>query len=189
MQTILFGDYLINGGQLPDEFNDELFSEIDLDIPALFTGKYVNREIGYETPELFYTKLCTRAGIVFPRYKEKFDTLRFITILDAAETETKDGSYDRESETKYGRTNKYSRYSNPYASTPADDASLTGHDESKDGGKDNFFERVTQNQMRTQKSGWNSQTALAVYEQIENDKANIVEDFLNEFENCFLQVF
>lgn len=189
MHTILLGDYLTAGGQLPDEFQNQIFTDMGIDIPALFTGKYIDREIGYETPELFYTKLCTRAGIVFPRYADKFAMLAKIDIINAEETEVKDGNYTRNADTTYGHKNTLSRYSNPYASTPADDGSLSGHDTNEESGKDNVFETVTQNDMRTRKSGLNTEAALRVFEGIENDKVNIINDFLNEFENCFLQVF
>lgn len=188
MLTILLGDYLNFGGQLPTEFSAQIWTDNNIDITALFVGKYIDREIGFETSDLFYVKLCTQAGIVFPRYAEKLADLARIDIIDAEEVEVRDGNYTRDGRNGYGKSTTLSRFSNPYASIPADDASLIGHDKSEDSGQDTYFEQVKNNDLRTRKSGLNSEAAQRLYEQIESDKNNIINDFLNEFEKLFLQV-
>ena len=188
MLTILLGDYLNFGGELPTEFSAEIWADNNIDITALFVGKYIDREIGFETPELFYIKLCTQAGVSFPRYAQKLAELAQINVIDAEEVEIRDGDYTRDGRNGYGKVTEYSRFSNPYASVPADDSSLMGHDKSADSGQDTYFEQVKNNDLRTRKSGLNSEAAERLYEQIESDKNNIINDFLNEFEKLFLQV-
>ena len=67
--TETLGEYLNNGNDLPT-----IFSSIT-DFSDLFTLNYIEREIGFETEELFALKLEGRANIVIPFYKNKIDNL------------------------------------------------------------------------------------------------------------------
>ncbi len=67
--TETLGEYLNNGNDLPT-----IFSSIT-DFADLFTLNYIEREIGFETEELFTLKLEGRANIVIPFYKDKIDNL------------------------------------------------------------------------------------------------------------------
>lgn len=63
--TELLSEYLEHGGQLPAVFSDiEGFTD-------LFIGKYIDHEIGFETPVIFQIKLNQRANIVFPAYLKR----------------------------------------------------------------------------------------------------------------------
>ena len=67
--TETLGEYLNNGNTLPTVFNTIS------DFTELFTLNYIEREIGFETEELFTLKLEGRANIVIPFYKNKIDNL------------------------------------------------------------------------------------------------------------------
>lgn len=73
--TELLAEYLKDGGTLPAVFED-----ID-GLKELFVGKYIEREIGFETPELFQIKLEYKANLLVPVYKKRMDELS--TAYDA----------------------------------------------------------------------------------------------------------
>ena len=64
--TEYLGEYLLTHS-LPEEFN-----QID-GFADLFTATYVDREIGFETEELFEIKLSARAHDVIPLYKQRME--------------------------------------------------------------------------------------------------------------------
>lgn len=67
--TELLAEYLKDGGTLPAVFED-----ID-GLKELFVGKYIEREIGFETPELFQIKLEYKANLLVPVYKKRMSEL------------------------------------------------------------------------------------------------------------------
>lgn len=70
-------DYINNGNTLPVVFNEiEGFSD-------LFFGFYFDREIGFETEEIFKHKLEAFANVYVPVYKEKIALhVKYLTKLD-----------------------------------------------------------------------------------------------------------
>lgn len=72
--TELLGEYLENGNELP-----AIFSTIT-DFDDFFTARYIDREIGFETEQLFSVKLEGKANYVIPLYSQR------ITALNAAIT-------------------------------------------------------------------------------------------------------
>lgn len=70
--TELFAEYLAGGGELP-----AAFSQID-GFTDLFIERYLDREIGFETEELFSAKLDLRARLIIPAY------IKRIAASDAA---------------------------------------------------------------------------------------------------------
>lgn len=67
--TELFSEYLADGGALPSVF------ETITGFADLFKGYYADKEIGFETEELFAIKLETYANIFIPIYKERLEDL------------------------------------------------------------------------------------------------------------------
>ena len=61
--TMLLNDYVRQGFSLPS------FEEID-GFSDLFFATFCDREIGFETPQLFEIKLAARAKLVMPYYEE-----------------------------------------------------------------------------------------------------------------------
>ena len=79
--TETFAEWLNGGGQLPAEFGEiEGFED-------LFTGEYCDKEIGFETPDLFQIKLNARAALVIPAYSSRMKDLQ--TALTAAQNPTR----------------------------------------------------------------------------------------------------
>ena len=67
--TELFASYIESGGELPPQFD-----EID-GFAELFTLRYFDCEIGFETEEEFRLKLFGRAKLLIPTYKARLTAL------------------------------------------------------------------------------------------------------------------
>ena len=79
--TETFAEWLNGGGALPAEFGEiEGFDD-------LFTGEYCDKEIGFETPDLFQIKLNARAALVIPAYSSRMNDLQ--AALTAAQNPTR----------------------------------------------------------------------------------------------------
>lgn len=69
--TTSYADYVRNGGAVPTEFNN-----ID-GFASMFMERYADREIGYETADIFAYKLQLKAALYIDDYKNR------IAIYDA----------------------------------------------------------------------------------------------------------
>ena len=67
--TMLLAEYLQKGGQLPASFS------LIQGFEDLFIAKYCDKEIGFETDELFRIKLEYKANLLIPMYKQRIDML------------------------------------------------------------------------------------------------------------------
>lgn len=83
--TELFAEYLESGGTLPP-----VFSSID-GFGDLFTYRYADHEIGFETEALFAMKLEERANIIIPQYVKRIAATdaAWLVINNPDRTETK----------------------------------------------------------------------------------------------------
>ena len=83
--TELFAEYLESGGELPVAFKD-----ID-GFEDLFVAHYCDKEIGFETEDLFKIKLEERAEIVIPIYVKLIESYEeaFSTINDPTKKHTR----------------------------------------------------------------------------------------------------
>lgn len=63
--TELFAEYLESGGELP-----AAFSQIE-GFEDLFIARYCDKEIGFETEDLFRIKLEERAAVIIPAYVKR----------------------------------------------------------------------------------------------------------------------
>lgn len=79
--TETLADWLAAGFTLPQEFE-----QID-GFADLFTGRFIDREIGFESDELFNIKLQTRAALCVPLYAARIDQLN--AAITAAQTPAK----------------------------------------------------------------------------------------------------
>lgn len=89
--TELLSEYLNHGGALP-----AVFSQIE-GFETLFIGRYIDCEIGYETPELFSIKLETRANLVIPQYLRRINEIQAIKeqLLTPTKKHVKTGNTER----------------------------------------------------------------------------------------------
>ena len=75
--TMLLNDYVRQGFSLPSFEEIEGFSD-------LFFATYCDREIGFETPQLFEIKLAARAKLVMPYYVMKIQLQnKYLGLLNA----------------------------------------------------------------------------------------------------------
>ena len=65
--TMLLAEYLAKGGALPSSFS------LIQGFEDLFVAQYCDKEIGFETDELFFIKLDLKASLVMQTYKDKID--------------------------------------------------------------------------------------------------------------------
>ena len=82
--TETLADYLNNGNTLPS-----VFGEIT-DFDDLFVQEYFNQEIGFETEQMFETRLEGKANVVIPYYKSKITEIEALVtaITDPNKTTT-----------------------------------------------------------------------------------------------------
>lgn len=101
IHTELFTQYIANNGgaekALPSLFDKVPNIVTDSEVTTFkdaFVLNFCDREIGFETEQLFALKLESRAKLVLPRYINKLVTLGDIDYLNAhrSETETRNGS-------------------------------------------------------------------------------------------------
>ena len=168
--TITLAEYLTDGGRLP-----AIFAEIE-GLENLFIGRYLDQEIGFETPALFALKLEGRAALVVPFYKAKLDAVA--AALEAAgeptrkTTTTEDNTY-----TIGASVAKLSEL--PISGSAAAPTSRTDTDEQEN----------TDDKERTYtEEGLTSSEALALAE-YERDARNLKEMLLDEFAGLFMGVY
>ena len=169
--TELLADYLASGGQLPDVFDTiEGFED-------LFVAYYCDKEIGFETEELFNTKLELYANIYVPKYAER------ITALAAAWTNAANPTkvhYERYDTTVNAGAQRAQTTDLPFDSTTAVPSSITASD-----AYINTDARIT----NREESGVTVDEAYRVIDRLNEQIEPIVVKLLNAFKNCFMGVY
>lgn len=86
--TELFAEFLNSGGTLPTAF-----SEIE-GFEDLFVARYCDKEIGFETEDIFKIKLEERAAIIIPAYVKRIAATdaAWLVVTDPTRTQTR--TYD-----------------------------------------------------------------------------------------------
>ncbi len=175
--TELFSEYLENGGSLPAVFEDIL------DFTDLFKGYYIDKEIGFETPNLFELKLKNRADIVVPPYVDRITEIenRKAELLAANKSHLKTGSTDFDNGQRINRT-----WDNPYnlgAPGPSN-ANVTTQDTAE-----SYTNSERYNNILDSESGYTVDEGLRIYDFFDKEVHNIKLALLKEFENLFMQVY
>lgn len=95
--TELLAEYLKSGGELPAAFDT-----ID-GLKDLFIGRFIEREIGFETPELFQIKLEYKANLIIPVYQKRINELEqaYANLANPIKTRIRSGGIKRD----YGERN------------------------------------------------------------------------------------
>lgn len=176
--TELLAEYLENGGTLPAVFEQiEGFTD-------LFTGEYIDCEIGFETDALFSIKLEQRAALVMPAYIERISEIEeaYNILKDPTKTRVKSGNISR----KYGeRTN--GRAEQPYNinanvpsafQNPAEVFTELEHTDTE-----------TYNNVTDTESGYTPSEAGALIQALENQVFILKRQLLKEFDNLFMKVY
>lgn len=83
--TELFAEYLESGRELPAAFKD-----ID-GFEDLFVARYCDKEIGFETEDLFKIKLEERAAIIIPAYVKRIEATEaaWLIVTDPTRKQTR----------------------------------------------------------------------------------------------------
>lgn len=163
--TELFSEWLATeGNALP-----AVFSQIE-GFDDLFVAEYCDKEIGFETPDLFNIKLQARANIVIPEYAQRIEN------LEIAKTAAKNAKKTRETTFDAGE-----RRSDNYA-LPTNAAALPQPSES--GTSEAYTDTTTENT-----SGYTPDEAMENVRFYERSVVLLKQECLREFRNLFMEVY
>lgn len=163
--TELFSEWLATeGNALP-----AVFSQIE-DFEDLFVAEYCDKEIGFETPDLFNIKLQARAALVIPDYAER------INNLAAAKQAAEDAKKTRETIYTAG-----ARRSDNYA-LPTNGTALSQPSES--GTSEEYTDVTTENT-----EGYTPDEAREMVRFYERSVVLLKQECLREFKNLFMEVY
>ena len=196
IHTELFTQYIANNGgaenALPSLF-DKVPNIVTDDEVTTFKDAFIlnfcDREIGFETEELFALKLEARAKLVLPFYIAKLKQLASIDYMNAKRTES-------ETRTSTGNITDNGKDTNTRfkGENPLIDASLT-------------FNAKAVTEQETNEIGYGKNTnttgsenvtreytdsgieARDLYERVLNDTMNIWNEIFKKFDSLFMQVW
>lgn len=196
IHTELFTQYIANNGgaenALPSLFDKVPSITIDDEITTFkdaFILNFCDREIGFETEELFALKLESRAKLVLPFYISKLNQLASIDYINAKRTES-------ETRTSTGNITDGGKDTNTRfkGENPLIDTSLT-------------FNAKAVTEQETNEIGYGKNTnttgsenvtreytdsgieARDLYERVLNDTMNVWNEIFKKFDSLFMQVW
>ena len=196
IHTELFTQYIANNGAaenaLPSLFDKVPNITIDNEVTTFkdtFILNFCDREIGFETEELFALKLEARAKLVLPFYISKLNQLASIDYISAKRTET-------EKRTNTGNITDGGKDTNTRfkGENPLIDTSLT-------------FNAKAVTEQETNEIGYGKNTnttgsenvtreytdsgieARDLYERVLNDTMNVWNEIFKKFDSLFMQVW
>ena len=196
IHTELFTQYIANNGgaenALPSLFDKVPNITIDDEVTTFkdaFILNFCEREIGFETEELFALKLESRAKLVLPFYISKLKQLASIDYINAKRTESEkrtntgnitDGGKD---------TNTRFKGENPLIDTTltfnAKAVSEQEHNEIGYGKNTN----TTGSENVTREYTDSGIEARDLYERVLNDTMNVWNEIFKKFDSLFMQVW
>ncbi len=194
--TELFTEYIANNGgaqnALPSLFDKVPNITIDGEVTTFkdaFILNFCDREIGFETEELFALKLESRAKLVLPFYINKLKQLENIDYINAKRTELAkreisgtiiDGGKDTNTRLKGENPLIDTNLSfNPKAVTEQEKNEV-GYSKSTDStGSDNVTREFTDSGIE----------ARDLYERILKDTTNVWNEIFKKFDSLFMQVW
>lgn len=196
IHTELFTQYIANNGgaenALPTLFDKVPSITIDDEVTTFkdaFILNFCDREIGFETEELFALKLESRAKLVLPFYINKLNQLASIDYINAKRTESEkrtstgnitDGGKD---------TNTRFKGENPLIDTTLTfNAKAVSEQETNEiGYGKNTNTTGSENVTREYTDGDIEERNL--YERVLNDTMNVWNEIFKKFESLFMQVW
>ena len=196
IHTELFTQYIANNGgaenALPSLFDKVPNITIDDEVTTFkdaFILNFCDREIGFETEELFSLKLEARAKLVLPFYISKLNQLASIDYINAKRTESEtrtttgnitDGGKD---------TNTRFKGENPLIDTTlAFNAKAVTEQETNEIGYGKNT-NTTGNENVTREYTDSGIEARDLYERVLNDTMNMWNEIFKKFESLFMQVW
>lgn len=194
--TELFTQYITNNGgaenALPSLFDKVPSITVDDEVTTFkdaFILNFCDREIGFETEELFALKLESRAKLVLPFYINKLKQLASIDYINAKRTETEkrtntgnitDGGKD---------TNTRFKGENPLIDTTLtfNAKAVTEQETSEIGYGKNTNTKGSENVTREYTDS--GIEARDLYERVLNDTKNVWSEIFTKFDSLFMQVW
>lgn len=170
--TILYGDYINNGGTQPAVFaNIQGFAD-------LFLAHFCDKEIGFETEELFNIKLNAYAEIIIPRYKDRIDLLvAFMTNAKGNPTKTHYESHNL--------TYAQGEQTTDTTELPINATTAEPSLKNKQSGRTDL-----QSELRTiQDYGQSTEEVLKFIEDLNGKVQILLWNCLSEFDNLFMKVY
>lgn len=166
--TMLLNDYVRQGFSLPSFDAISGFKDI-------FFAHYCDREIGFDTPQLFEIKLDARAALVLPYYAKKIELeTKYLALLKAP---IKSRYYEEDITNDLGAQHSETT-ALPFNATTAKPTSLSDIDARRDSNKREGSER---------EEGVNNVNDII---NALNYKVNmILQDLLKEFNDLFMGVY
>lgn len=169
--TMLLAEYLQKGGQLPASF------ALIQGFEDLFVARYCDKEIGFETDNLFYIKLEYTAGLVMQAYADKIATRALYwtkannpvkTYYDKTKTKTNIG-------TQQNKTTEL-----PFNAEDAEPNAINDMGARED---TNLMETWKQNEDES------IDELIRMLDFLNKDVTTLVEKCLNEFKPLFMAVY
>lgn len=196
IHTELFTQYIANNGgaenALPSLFDKVPNITIDDEVTTFkdaFILNFCDREIGFETEELFALKLEARAKLVLPFYINKLNQLASIDYINAKRTESEtrtstgnitDGGKD---------TNTRFKGENPLIDTTLTfNAKAVSEQETNEIGYGKNT-NTTGSENVTREYTDSGIEARDLYERVLNDTMNVWHEIFKKFDSLFMQVW
>ena len=161
-------EYVLRGNEFPDSF--QLIAKTGYDFSELFYEYYADREIGFETEELFALKLKKVADLYIPQYVKIIEN--YDSVIEALKAKSKKS----ESLTENGKI-----------TTRQFDLPIAGETQGINSSGIGETEPTTAKTTAT-----NDESADELTRKIDwlmGQEKNAIEQLLEKFERCFMQVF
>lgn len=196
IHTELFTQYIANNGgaenALPSLFDKVPSITIDDEVTTFkdaFILNFCEREIGFETEELFALKLEARAKLVLPFYITKLNQLASIDYLNAKRTESETRATTGYLTNGGKDTNTMFKGENPLIDTTLTfNAKAVTEQETNEIG---YGKNTTTNgnENVTRKYTDSGIEARDLYERVLNDTKNVWSEIFTKFDSLFMQVW
>ena len=194
--TELFTEYIANNGgaenALPSLFDKVPNLTTDGEVTTFkdaFILNFCDREIGFETEELFALKLESRAKLVLPFYINKLKQLERIDYINAKRTETENRQINGTTIDGVQESNTRLKGENPLIDTDYsfNPKSVTEQEKNQSGYSKNTDSNGSENVTREfTDSGIE---ARDLYERILKDIMNVWNEIFKKFDSLFTQIW
>lgn len=194
--TELFTEYIANNGgaenALPSLFDKVPRITIDGEVTTFkdaFILNFCDREIGFETEELFALKLESRAKLVLPFYINKLKQLSGIDYINAKRTESETRAITGNITDGGKDTNTRFKGENPLIDTDLTFNAKAVSEQEKndvDYGKNT---NTTGNENVTREFTDSGIEARDLYERVLKDTMNVWNEIFKKFDSLFMQVW
>lgn len=169
--TELFAEYLAGGGALPSAF------ENITGFTNLFKGYYADKEIGFETEDLFAIKLETYANIYIPIYKQRIEDLA--EAITGAKNPAKTFYENYSTIINAGKQKGYTT-DLPFDSSTAQPSSVTESD---------AYTNTDNKVINRTEAGATVNEAFYKIEKLNDKVKPLILELLKEFKPCFMQIY